>query len=147
MPGEALKTPGVRFREFLENQHMKIIRLLALHTCIPGIHFCERLCQPQGHCVAERIKSTKNPNVSIWNRTRDLPAWSEVPQPTAPQCTSDLTSTLYKFSNCQPRQINNPFSLTKTVSLHVLTHLSEPLDKGINSTLEKGAWLKTQNIK
>jgi hypothetical protein len=28
--------------------------------------------------------STKNSNHTIWNRTRDLPVCSEVPQPTAP---------------------------------------------------------------
>jgi hypothetical protein len=29
----------------------------------------------------------KNSNDSIWNRTRDLPACSAVPQPTTPPCT------------------------------------------------------------
>jgi hypothetical protein len=40
--------------------------------------------QPQGHRAAGRIMSMKNSNDTIENRTRDLPACSAVPQPTAP---------------------------------------------------------------
>jgi len=36
------------------------------------------------HTAAGRIMSMKNPNHTIENRTRDLPATSAVPQPTAP---------------------------------------------------------------
>jgi len=50
----------------------------------PGIHFCYSLIQPQGHSAARKIISLKNFNDAIWNRTRDLPACSTVPQPTAP---------------------------------------------------------------
>ena len=50
---------------------------------IDGTHFCYRLSQPQGHSAAGRIMSTKNSNDSIGNRSRDLPACSAVPQPTA----------------------------------------------------------------
>jgi hypothetical protein len=41
----------------------------------------------QGHSAAGRIKSTKNTNGTIGNRTRDLTACSAVPQPTAPRVT------------------------------------------------------------
>ena len=51
---------------------------------IPGTHFCWRLSQPQGHSAAGRIMSMKNSNDTIGNRTRDLPAFSAVPPPTAP---------------------------------------------------------------
>jgi hypothetical protein len=50
----------------------------------PGTHFCWRLSRPQGHSAAGRIKTKKNSNNSIGNWTSDLPACSEVPQPTAP---------------------------------------------------------------
>jgi len=52
---------------------------------IPGIHFCYRLSQPQGHSANGRIMSMKNSNI-MGNRTRDLPACSAVPHPTAPPC-------------------------------------------------------------
>ena len=50
---------------------------------ISGTHFCKRLSQPQGHSAAGRIMSTKN-SIDIGEWTRDLPACSGVPQPTAP---------------------------------------------------------------
>jgi len=92
--------------------------------------------------VAERIESIKNPSVSIENRTRDLPVCSDVSEPTKPQCTPDLTSMLYRFSNCQGRQINNALSLTTTSafkSLHslVTSHLSLAQEQCINSKAEK----------
>ena len=37
---------------------------------IPGTHFCQRLCQPQGHSASGRIMSMENFNDTIWNRTR-----------------------------------------------------------------------------
>jgi len=39
---------------------------------IAGIHFCYRLVRPQDHSAAERIKSIKNSNGTIRNRTRNL---------------------------------------------------------------------------
>jgi hypothetical protein len=50
-------------------------------------HFCERLSQPQGCSAAGRIRSNKNSNDTIGNRTHDLPACSPVPKPTAPPPT------------------------------------------------------------
>jgi hypothetical protein len=52
---------------------------------IPGTYFCWRLSQPLGRSAAGRIMSMKNFNDTMGNRTRDLPACSAVPQPTAPQ--------------------------------------------------------------
>jgi hypothetical protein len=76
---------------FLDNWHMKVVRLSALRTGrlyppgnIPGTHFCSRLSRPQGHSATERIMSMKNFNDTIGNRTRELPACSAVPEPTAP---------------------------------------------------------------
>jgi hypothetical protein len=42
------------------------------------------MSEPQGHSAAGRIMSMKNSNNTIGNRTRDFPACSAVPQPTAP---------------------------------------------------------------
>ena len=70
---------------------MKMVRLSAQSTdCLnaPGnislTHFCWRLSRPQSHSAALRIKSIKNSNNAIGNRTRDLPACGAVSQPTAP---------------------------------------------------------------
>jgi hypothetical protein len=76
-----------RFRDI---QHIKVVSLSSLRTgCfyppgnIPGTHFCQRLSRTQAHSAAGRIMSMKNFTYSIENRTRDLPACSAVPQPTA----------------------------------------------------------------
>ena len=76
---------------FQDIQQMKVVRLSALRTgClyhlgnIPGTHFCQKLSRPQAHSAAGRIMSVKNFNHTIGNGTRDLPACSAVPQPTAP---------------------------------------------------------------
>ena len=42
------------------------------------------LLDTESHSAAGRIMSIKNSNDNIGNRTRDLPAYSVVPQPTAP---------------------------------------------------------------
>jgi hypothetical protein len=62
---------------------MKVIRLSVLRNgrFYPGTNFCSRLSRPHGHSAAGRITSMKN--YTIGNRTRDLPACSAVPQPTA----------------------------------------------------------------
>ena len=84
----------LRLLEFLDNRHMKVVRLSApthrpsLPTRkIPGTHFCYRLSRPQSHNATGRIKSLKNSSDSMGNRTRDLPVCSAVPQPTAPPRT------------------------------------------------------------
>ena len=83
----------LRLPEFLDSQHMKVVRLSALRTGrlypqgnISGTHFCQRLSRPQGYNAAGRIMSMKNSIDTIGNRTPHLPACSAVPQPTAPPC-------------------------------------------------------------
>jgi len=78
---------GLRLQD---NRHLKVVRLSAIRTGrlyppgnIPGTHFYWRLSQPQGHSAAGRIMSMKNSNVTIGNRTRDLPDCSAVPQTTS----------------------------------------------------------------
>jgi hypothetical protein len=84
----------LRLPEFLDNRHMKVIRLSAPHTSrlyppgnILGTHCCWRLSRPQGRSVVERIVAKINSNDTIRNRTRDLPACSAVSQPNAPPLT------------------------------------------------------------
>ena len=76
----------VEVPRFQDNRHMKVVRLSALRTDrlyppgnIPGTHFCQRPGQPQGHSAAGRIKSMKNSNDNIGNRTRDLSVCNAVP--------------------------------------------------------------------
>ena len=83
MPWGFHEVEAPRFRD---SRHVKVVRL-ALSTCrlyppgnIPGTHFCYRLSRPQGHSAAGNIMSMKYSG----NRTRNLPACSTVPQPTAP---------------------------------------------------------------
>ena len=72
---------------------------------IPGTHFCQRLSQPQGHSAAGRILSMTNSNDTIGNRTRDIPAFSAVPQPTSLPAACPLTF-IYVFRkerrHCKP---------------------------------------------
>jgi len=80
-----------RILEFLDNRHMKMVRLLSalstgrlyLPEGTPGTHFCWRLSRPQGQNAAERIKSMKNHNDLTGDITRYLSACSAVPQPPA----------------------------------------------------------------
>ena len=83
-----------RLAEFVDNRHMKVARLSALHTGplypprkIPGTHFCCRSRRPQGHSTAGRIRSMQNCSDPNGNRTRDHPACTAVPQQNALPCT------------------------------------------------------------
>jgi hypothetical protein len=62
-----------RLPELLDNQHM-----IAAHKRYPWYS------GTQGHNAAGRIKSMKNLNGPIGNRTRDLPTYSAVPLAIAP---------------------------------------------------------------
>ena len=50
----------------------------------PGTYLCYRLSQLLHHSVARRIKSMKNSNDPIGNRTNEFPGCYAVPQPTVP---------------------------------------------------------------
>jgi hypothetical protein len=70
----------------------KFLALISLKT----------LSRPQGHSAAGRIRSIEKSNYLIGNRTRDLPAYSIVPQPTtlplAPSClAAGQYVTIYYF--------------------------------------------------
>src|SRR5215470_10409421 len=88
-PGRPLGFQEVEAPRFLDNRHMKVVRLSALRTGrlyapgnIPATHFCSRLSRAQGHSATETIMSMKNSNDIIGNRPHGLPVCSAVPQPT-----------------------------------------------------------------
>ena len=90
---------------------MKVIRLSVLCSGrlyspgdTPGTHFCYRLSRPQGHSAAGRVTSIKNSNDTIWNRNRDLPVCSAVPQPTAPP---RAVVKMYTSANLEEKSFNN----------------------------------------
>jgi hypothetical protein len=63
-PRQAIRFQEVEAVRFVDNRHMKVVRLSALRTGrlyppgkIPGTHFCYRLCRPQGHSATETIMS------------------------------------------------------------------------------------------
>jgi hypothetical protein len=68
---------------------MKVVRLSALRTgrlyqeIFLVLIYVKRLSRPQGHSATERM-SMINSNDTSGIGTRDLPACSAVPQPTAP---------------------------------------------------------------
>jgi hypothetical protein len=57
---------------------------------IPGAYFCYRLSRRQGHIAVGRIRAIEKSNDLIGNRTRDLPAFSIVPQPTTLPLASQI---------------------------------------------------------
>ena len=90
--------------EFLNNRHMKVICLSAIRTGrlyhpgdTPGTHFCKRSSRTQDHSVVGRIRSMKNLNEPIGNRTRNLPACSAVPQPNACTLIKEISTRKPKF--------------------------------------------------
>jgi hypothetical protein len=79
--GNAPKGSGrLGLQEFLGKRHMKVVRLSALWTgrlypqeiSLPWYSFMLKAVITRNHSAAGRIKSMKNPNDPIWNRTREL---------------------------------------------------------------------------
>jgi hypothetical protein len=67
----------LRLPEFLDSRHRKMVRLWTLHAGhlyppgdIPGTHFCKRASWLQSYFSAGMVKSLKNSNDPIGNRTR-----------------------------------------------------------------------------
>ena len=126
---------------------MKVVRLSAIRTGrlyppgnIPGTHFCLRLSQPQGHSAAGKIMSMKNPNDTNGNRTRDLPACSAVPQPTALQRARSIITQLHQITLVglyDVKELSSPTSSTAQVrfvvqsgcSLFPLVHIMTVRDQ------------------
>ena len=74
-----------------QSRHIQVTRLSALCSDrfypsedTPGTYFCWRMRRPQSRSAAGRTMSMKNHNDPVGNRTRDLPACSAAPPPTAP---------------------------------------------------------------
>jgi hypothetical protein len=64
---------------------------------------------PKGRSVAGRIMSMKNSNDTIGNRTRDFPACTAVPQPTAPPRAPVLLLILPYFLERDAKYSGNNF--------------------------------------
>jgi hypothetical protein len=93
----------------------------------PGTHLCKRLSWPHGHNATGRIKSLKNSSDSIWNRTRNFPACSAVPQPTAPPCTSHYYHYYYYYYYyccccCYYYDANNIFAGKSGMQIGIQSH-------------------------
>jgi len=108
---------------FQNSQHMKVVRLSALCTGrlyppgnIPGTHFCQGRSQPRGHSLAGSIMSMKNSIDTIGNRTRDLPACSAVPQPTASLrvLSKDRSASIFWVNQCK-KNVFNSLHLTNKI--------------------------------
>jgi hypothetical protein len=77
------------------------------------------LSQPQGHSAAGRMKSIEKSKYFIFNRTRDLPACSIVPQPTTLTCASlgqTHTNNQLKCSNFESQSICICFTYTQAAA-------------------------------
>jgi hypothetical protein len=77
---------------------MKVVRLSAL--CISRLYPQETFLVLNAIRGWADLRPMKNPNDTIENRTRDLPACSSVPQPSAPLCIpfSDFSLLLISYA-------------------------------------------------
>jgi len=83
----SLGSRSLELPQFQNNRHNKSGKFVKL-TQRPSLLISVReWVYPQVHSAAGRIKSIKNPNDLIENRSRDFPACSAVPQPTPPPRT------------------------------------------------------------
>ena len=104
----------VEVPRFLDNRHMKLLRLSARGTGrlyptgnIPVL-ICYRLSRSQDHSAAARIMSMTNSSANIRYRTRYLPACSTVPQPNAPPRTPESVDKL-RVKLSSPRGVPQTF--------------------------------------
>jgi hypothetical protein len=115
----------LRLPEFLDHQHVKVIRLpAALCTvCLyqqPPPKMVVVLISVRGwswlqdHSVARRIKLMKNPNDPIQNQTKDLPGCSGLPQSSVP-----LHTTITQQSNQKIGAYNITTGLNKSHNMSV----------------------------
>jgi hypothetical protein len=88
-----------------------------IYIYIYGAHFRCSLSRSQGHGAARRIMSMKNSSGNIENKTRDLPARSVEPQPTAPQ-RAPLLITRFKH----PRKDSETYSVATSCNTRCRGH-------------------------
>ena len=86
----------------------------------PGTHFCYGQSRPQGHNAVGRLMWMKNFSDSMTFRTRDLPACSAVPQPTALPLAPHSYMTAFKL----------PFNICASQALKCLCVVCQQLCSG-----------------
>jgi hypothetical protein len=87
---------------------------------------------PRGHSAAGKIMSMKNSSDTIGNRTRDLPACSVVPNPTAPSssptCFEQIfLNILWSISHFQKTNNYSPLEIRKQNGCQLKIAVGKPL--------------------